>query len=159
MNISIILLTYYALFYSIGVASLIFALILRLTGNEALLGRFIVCTAAMTAIVVVSTALNVIGDSGGEMLRAPLRWLNLSLAAVFTYNIVAFAAEVFPFHGGRSTKRLALLISAASLLLCGFGIIRGATGWIDEVILVVKTIAVSGPSWFPGAGAIGNLPR
>jgi DNA-binding CsgD family transcriptional regulator len=140
-------------FYSIGVASFVYALLLLLTKREPLLGRFIACSAVMTFVVAASVALNALGDGMAQTLRDVLRWLNLSGAAAIVYLLVAFTVDAFPFAEGRLVKRLALGLSAAGLALCAADSAFRPGDWIKIAVLSLKTIAIY------GAAAIALVPR
>ena len=143
----------FALFYSIGVASLIYALILRFTRNEPFLGRFISCTAVMTSVVVSSTVLDAYGAALGEQFQDVLRFVNLAGAAVTAYLVVVFAAEVFPFRGDRVVKRLAFFLSAVGLAFCVADVLFRSAHWLEVVILSIKNAAIV------CTAAIALLPR
>ena len=132
----------FALFYSIGVASLIYALILRFTRNEPFLGRFIACTAVMTAVVVSTTLLDAYGATLPAQFQDALRFVNLAGAAVTSYLLVAFAAEVFPFRADQVVRRIALFLSAVGLAFCVADVLFRGTQWLEVVILSIKNTAI-----------------
>ena len=143
----------FALFYSIGVASFIYALILRFTRNEPFLGRFIACTAVITAVVVSSTVLDAFGAALHGQFQDVLRFVNLSGAAITCYLVVALAAEVFPFRADRVVKRLAFFLSVVGLAFCVADVLFRGTRWVEVVILSIKNAAIV------CTAAIALLPR
>jgi DNA-binding CsgD family transcriptional regulator len=144
---------YYVLFYSIGVASLIYALILRITADEPLLGRFIACTGIMAAVTLIHTVRDSFGADVGRSVLGVLRWLELALLSAYAFFLVDFAAKVFPFRRGRSIRLLALGASIACLAACAWGIAVADSRWIDAAVLAAKDAAIL------GAVAMALLPR
>jgi DNA-binding CsgD family transcriptional regulator len=151
------LVAYYGISYSIGVASLVFAVILRFMRKEALLGRFIVCTSAMTAVVLSGTILSALGESGGGLVYPALNFLNVIMAAAYTYLIIDFAVAVFPFKGSRWVKALAFGLSAAGCVLSLARLWIPLDVWAQVSILAVKNLALFATAAIalrPGAGAM-----
>jgi DNA-binding CsgD family transcriptional regulator len=137
-----LLTAYYAVFYSVGVASLVYALILRASGKERLLGRFIACTAAMTAVMLSNAVQDALGDSIAPALRDALRWTALALLAAYAYALAAFAAEVFPFGKAAAVKRAFAAFAATGLALVAAGAFAGGGPWVDAFVLALKDAAI-----------------
>jgi DNA-binding CsgD family transcriptional regulator len=140
--IPIALAVYYALSYSIGVSSLVYAVVLRFQSKDNLLGLFIANTAVLTAIVASSSINNAFGEDLGSVFRTALRWINYSSAAIFSYLVVAFAVEAYPFRGGRAVKAAALVISAACLALVMISSFILPSRWMDIAVLLAKDAAI-----------------
>jgi DNA-binding CsgD family transcriptional regulator len=149
------LVAYYGISYSIGVASLVLAVILRFMRKEALLGRFIVCTSVMTAVVLSGTILNALGNAG--LVYPALNALTVVMAAAYTYLIIDFAVAVFPFKGSRSVKALAFGLSAAGCVLSLARLWIHMGVWAQVSVLAVKNLALFATAAIalrPGAGVM-----
>jgi DNA-binding CsgD family transcriptional regulator len=133
---------YYLIFYSVGVASLVYALILRASGKEPLLGRFIACTAAMTAVLLPLAILDASGNALRPALQDALRWMTRVFLPLYSYLLIAFAVEVFPVRKARAIKATAAILSCAALALCVAGALAGAGRWIGAAILGLKDASI-----------------
>jgi DNA-binding CsgD family transcriptional regulator len=133
---------YYLLFYSVGVASLVYALILRASGKEPLLGRFIACTAAMTAVLVPLAILDASGNAFRPAFQEALLWMSRAFLTLYSYQLTAFGVEVFPIRRARAIKAAAAILSGAAAALCAAGALFGGGRWIGAAILGLKDASI-----------------
>ncbi len=133
---------YYFLFYSLGVAALVYSSILFVLRRDPLIGRFAVCTLAMTVIVVASSLLNFAGRAAAGSGRNALIVVNLGTAVVFSFLVVDFAAAAFPSRAAKIAKRMVLIAAAVILPIFFAARILGEAGFSSIIVLAFKNAAI-----------------